>query len=316
MKTVFPTAQGFSGSYIVGERRNPISSSSQLIGMFVLKREYRIENGDLLPADTVEGILLNDVTQPAEFDELPTPEFIYTLHESDLSVFKPEPDIIVQGYRQVDSANTLHVTEPGASPSLWYERDIGAGSSADIDLDLEDEEIADIDANTNLFGWQPRQINPRKTEGTITTTPSDPDELLGTPYEDVIFSWSSFNNRFFNAYRRDFYKRGGIENEIASGAIVDIERRYPLSDASPTTNNYLFTLENLSISGKIFLHDGRGADKPGHWCCKSITDIHLDTLIVNPDSDTASVLWRGVWDFNLYPIENYRQLEVKVEVLN
>jgi len=316
MKTVFPTAQGFSGSYIVGERRNPMSASSQRLGVFVLKREYTIENSELLPADVVEGILLKDVTQPADFDELPTPEFVYTLHESDLSVFKPEPDIIVLGYRQVDSSNTLRVTEPGGSPLLWYERNIGAGSASNINLELDDEEIADLDANTNLFGWQPRQISPRKTDGTITTTPSDPDELRNSSYEDVIFSWSSFNNRFFNAYRRDFYKRGGIENEIASGAVVDIERSYPLNDASPTTNHYLFTLENLQVSAKIFLHDGRGADKPGRWCCKSIPDIHLDTLIIKPDFNMAAVLWRGVWDFNLYPIESYRQLEVKAEVLN
>ena len=310
MKTVFPAQQGFSGSYVVGARRHPLSSASQQIGVFVLKREYRIVNGELLPADVVNGIVMKDVTISAG-----ATGFVYTLHESDLSVFKPEPDIIVLGYRQLDSANTLRVTEPGASASIWYQRNIAAGSAGNIDLDIDDEEIADVDANTNLFGWQPRQINPRKTQGSISTTPSDPVILRNTAYEKVAFSWSNFNNRFFNAYRRDFYIRAGIESEIPAAALVDIERRYPLS-GSPTTNHYQFTLENIQVSAKIFLHESRGADRPGRWCCKPVPDVRLDTLIVKPDTNTASVLWRGVWDFNLYPLESYRQLEVKAEVVN
>lgn len=316
MKTIFPTAQGFSASYVVGERRHPMSTSAQRIGSFILKREYTIDNGNLVPSDVIEGLQLNDITQPAEFDKDSMPEFVYTLRESDLSVFKPEPDIIVLGYRQVDSSNSLRVTQPGGSATLWYERIIGAGSAGNINLQLDDAslEIPDVDANTNLLGWQPRQVKPRLTEGTIITQPADPEELRNTPFEEVIFSWGSFNNRYFNAYRRDFYKRIGLENEIDGGAVVDIERSYPLSDPSPITSHYTFSLENLDVSAKIYLHDGRGADKPARWCCKPITDIHLDTLIVKPENHIASAIWRGVWDFNQYPVDNYRQLEVKAEV--
>jgi hypothetical protein len=58
------------------------------------------------------------------------------------------------------------------------------------------------------------------------------------------------------------------------------------------------------------LYSGHGPDKERYWCVERPIDFRLDTLVVTPSQNSAYVVWRGVWDYEQFPANNYRKLDV------
>jgi len=294
MKTNFPETTGFSGQFIVGNRKDPLSINAQLMGSFVLKRAYKIMGDSLVPDDAPVELRTQD--EVSEDTGLP---ITFTTFENDMAVYKPKADLVVRGFYSSGEHCDVYVTENGGARDLWFHR-----NNIPADLTFGDDTTPDLDALENMFGWQQRQIGNRHLNGTITTTPPDPsDEDLS----NVTFNYTSFDNLFFNFYRRDFAIGGFPKTEFLPGSLIEIHRGAEIVS---------FSLGSEQVSAKLFIYDGKSPDKKRYWCAKNVTDVRLDTLIVSPQENTAYVLWRGTWDFESYPTDRYRMLDVKVEELS
>jgi len=294
MKTNFPTATGFSGQYIVGNRKDPLTINAQLMGSFVLKRAYKIMGNTLVPDAASADLRIKD--EVSEDASLP---ITFTTFENDLAVFKPKADLVVRGFYASGEHCDVYVTENGGVPDLWFHRD-----GVPAELTFGDDTTPDLDALENMFGWQQRQIGSRHLNGEISTNPADP---LGEDLSDVTFGYSNFNNLFFNFYRRDFSVGGFPKAEFLPGSLIEIHRDDEIVN---------FSLGNEQVSAKLFIYDGKSPDKKRYWCAKNVVDVRLDTLIVSPQEFSVYVLWRGTWDFESYPADRYRMLDVKVEELS
>lgn len=284
MKTIFPAATGFSGKLLVGARRHPGSEAAEQVGAFVLKRLYRLSGSSLIPEEDATGIRMADelITVAHEGND-----YQITDYESDLAVFKPLADVIVRGHYSASQTCRLQVTPPGSSAQLWFSRSGGVPDYPDLG-------ITDLDAGRNMFGWELRQVSPRKD----LAVDSDDNPPASAPV---------FSNLFFNAYRRAFAQGGFPASQLPSGARITIER------GAQTLH---FQLGTEQVRCHLSIHDGISPDKPRFWCRHAMTPIRLDTLVVSPDINEVYTLWRGTWPYDHYPADRYRQLEVTVEELN
>ncbi len=284
MQTVFPTETGYSSIYIVGFRKSQSENTAQRIGTVLVKREYSISGTSLVPVNNPDGLHLSDSTYDTDVDG---ETLKITDHESDIAVYKPKADLIVKGSYSVENSYTASVTSPGNSEQIWFERPVA----------LPDDE----DAAANMFGWEQRWTDARKSLGDV-------------PYlepNDTEPDYTNFDNEFFNAYRRDFVESGFPLNRFEPGSTITLRQTPDGSSTSSVVES--FSLGNENISAKLYFHHKGSIDKEVHWCCRNIDEFKLDTLVVTPSQNTAYAVWRGVWDYDEYPQESYRQLKVKAE---
>ena len=249
----------------------------------------------MIPQDDSVGIRVTDEQEDMEFDGENIP---MTRFENDIAIFKPKADLIVRGSYESGNDYAAHITAAGGSAQLWLHRE----------EPVLPETLPDADAENNMFGWEQKAFSTRTALGDISVDVPPVDD---TP---AVFDYSNFDNLFFNAFRRDFSQTGFPLSEFSGGSRITLSKTPALSSDTETVLD--FSLANERINANLFIHDGKSPDKPRYWCRKPLTDIHLDTLVVTPADATAYVLWRGIWDFNNYPVDGYRMLEVKIEELH
>lgn len=297
MQTTFPTSTGYSGMYLNGYRRNPSAASEQLVGSVVIKRHYQIDAGQLVPSDDPVGIRITDELKlPGEATQIEWPgpdegcEDCLPRYEHDIAIYKPVADLIVIDDYTVAHQYQVRVQAEGGASQVWFNRTIQSPQPAPTDLD----------AAEHIFGWLPRGGTARENDGNLQITL--PDTAVDIP------DMSGFNNRFFNGYRRDFAQPGFPLSEFHAGDNISMTRTQ--LGETDTDTLFSFALGDESIRANVYLYTGRGPDEPRYWCVERPIDFRLDTLVITPSHNSAYVVWRGVWDFNQYPTNHYRKLDV------
>jgi hypothetical protein len=189
--------------------------------------------------------------------------------EHDLAPYKPEGDVAVPDFLNVTGLTRFRVND-----QTWLERTV---SSSDFDM----------------FGWEPRAVDPRKGEAAF------PEDDSAYPLPEPLPG--GFNNRFYNGYRRDALQLSALPY-FSPGNQIRIQRPGPSDD-------YGFTLGGETATAQVRYYRGYGPDDERYWRNLNVT-MHADTLVVEPEKNRCYVVWRGVWDFDAHPEDVYRQLEV------
>lgn len=210
--------------------------------------------------------------------------FSMTRFEHDLAPFKPEGDVAVLDFLDVTGVTRFQVRQPGQLWQTWLQRTV---SGSDFDM----------------FGWASRSkdgAGSRKEDA--GTFPDDPNVY---PLADPLPS--DFNNRFYNGYDRAARAAGDFTAlpYFSPGDQVRVRRPGP-------SNDYGFTLGNEAVTARFYYYRGTGSDEERFWRSQSVT-LHLDTLVIEPESDRCYAVWRGVWDFDGYADDVYRRLVVEVD---
>lgn len=282
MNTVFPTATGCNGMFLVGQRRHPSSGTSQEVGVVLLKRHYRIQGPTLVAMDDPVGIRVADALVSVSHDG---DSYNITDFESDMAPYKPRVDVVVRRYYSNGDSCQLHVTPPGGAAQLWFSR---AGAVPDYD----ELDIPDLDARRHMFGWELRALAPRR----LQAIDADDDPPADAPV---------FDNRFFNAYRRNFAQGAYPAATIAAGSTIRITRS--------GSSNLELRLGQEQLRAFIYVAEGRSPDRKRFWCRREISAPSIDTVVMSPQSNEAYVVWRGIWDYGLFPQDRYRELEVSLK---
>lgn len=197
-------------------------------------------------------------------------------YESDLMPFKPEGDVIVLRFADQSGVNRVRV-----NGSDWLERSVSTNGDG---LDKA------------LFGWEPRAVDPRKSEAAF------PEDDSAYPLPEALPG--GFNNRFYNGYRRDSLQLSTLPY-FSPGDQIRIQRPGP-------SNDYGFTLGNETVTAQVRYYRGYGSDDERYWHSQNIP-MHADTLVIEPEKNRCYVVWRGAWDFDAHPENTYRQLVVSSE---
>jgi len=288
MKSLFPTATGCSGIYLTGQRKSAVADTAQLLGVFVLKRHYRISAGRLLPEPDADGLRLSDEMVSFSYNSV---QYSTASYQADIAVYKPYADLIVRNYYTPGDSCSVHVATDGAAEQLWLSRSGGVGNNPETGM-------PDPDLLRHMFGWENRGLSPRRQLAAIQIN-DDPVEFAPPAQAPV------FDNAFFNSYRRNFARPGYPVSAFSHNSQVRISR----TGHSPLQ----FSLSTGQISAQLWLADKKHPDKKRYWCRHQITNIRADTLVVSPDEQRAYMLWRGIWPYEQFETKSYRQLDVTLQ---
>ena len=169
-------------------------------------------------------------------------------YESDVVPFKPEADLIV-------------ILDAPPNPIS-----IAVNGTIRLSQEALPQELTGL-------GWEDRFGTPREAEGGVYVPP--PSQQLP----------NTFNNRYFNGYRRD-RRQGSAIPYPPAGAEIEI------LDANDDL--YAFTLTTGAPVATHAWFKGSGDDDPCLWRRRSL-DFNLDTLVIEPDRNHAYAVWRAVW---------------------
>jgi hypothetical protein len=213
------------------------------------------------------------------------PDYILR-RESDLVPYKPHSDIIVSGFTQVGGTCKVQVNG---------------------------QTILERHCNPNeksLFGWEPRvnvdEDGRHADRGTFSQEPEDyppPPPEEGYPPE---LKWpardplpSDFKNAYFNGHRRDVV--GPVPAYLSSDARITILRKGSL--------DYALSLAGERYEAAYYVLEPGAPDAQAFWQGHALA-LNLDTLVVEPDRNLCTAVWRGVWDFDRHAEDDYRKLEI------
>ncbi len=270
METVFPTATGVVAQFFVGVHKNA-GGQIERTGTVVVKRTY-----DLAPnsVDPSQG----GATPSASPVEIFTADVLdgdRVVYETDLVGDKPQGDLIV-----LPTAAALP-QQLFAGGVLRLQRPATAGAIA-----------------IDVFGWESRTTDngPRKIDG--GTYPSDPNAY---PLPDGVPA--DFQNRYYNAYRRDSAAAAGmtVQPYLATGTTIRLVRT--------ATPDYGFALGDEVVEATYYTYSTIGPDQESRWQPQPVT-VRTDTLVLEPEANRCYVVWRGVWAFDSVPEDRYRRLVV------
>ena len=163
-------------------------------------------------------------------------------------------------------------------------------------LRLKDQVTSSADSQKNLFGYHSKSER-HLAQKPATLTPFDFDEFYAKYVPDMA----------------SFYKRGvgfstpGNRNlkPLSAESIISIHRT---SDQSDTP--YSFVLPDFTLSAQLRIFCGHGADEARFWRKVDLGPVAIDTLIVNPDINSATMIWRASWLWDGYPTEDYRKIQI------
>lgn len=271
METVFPTATGYEGFFLVGFRKTA-NAITQRTGTVVLKRTYDV--------DPVAGVLRPSANAlPIFFTDTPD------LYEHDLAPFKPQGDVIVLGF-----ANVLGLNQMLVNNAVWFQ----------ITLPLLPPQLQP----TSLFGWEPRVASPReKQAGEFSKKKEDypPQWPVIDPARDPLPA--GFQNVFYNGYSRSTAQPAAIPFPyLPRDADIHIERS--------AGSSYRFRLGSEAITAAYFSYTGSGPDIEQTWQRTAVA-MNLDTLVIEPEHNRCYAVWRGVWPLDEHPESDYRRLVVE-----
>ncbi len=208
-------------------------------------------------------------------------------YEADIAIEKARTDIVVKGFVSDTGDGALQV-----DGDAWLRRAAPPEHT--------------IDETKNLFGLQPKTENGRSLANTNFTF-TDENRLP-----------SNFSSEFNNFYRRSTgYSTpdNRVADPLSSHALVEI---FGVADPDrnatpPDVPSYIFTLPDLNRAARYRFHDGTLPDHEHCWRTAEIGPMRADTLIVAPDNDRATVLWRASWSANEKPLDSYRRVEITQE---
>ena len=243
----------------------------------------RAENGDVVPEPFIEADIGKVYFEFGGAKHLVETEasnnnFLFDLrYEADVAVDKVRADIVVAGYRSGTTDGSVVV-----AGEIWLTRNPTASPLRDV--------------SRNLFGWHPKTLANRNAD---LSTSYDPEVDGNLP---IGFS-SEHNN--FHKNGGDFSFSGSVTPQLPTAAQVDI---FKAADA--TGNAYSFVLPDLDLTARYRFHDGILPDHEHCWRTNEIGLMRPDTLIVEPDANRATILWRVNWDAAAQPFDAYRSVEI------
>lgn len=202
--------------------------------------------------------------------------------EADTALEKAWTDVVVEGCTAGATGGSVHV-----EGLRWLRR---------ADVPLTDITTARPDAARNLFGWLPKSEPPRALEDVDSA-------VLLDDYD------ASFNNVL---RRGGAFTQPGARHEapLPSGGTVEVHRT---ADPDPDPEDdapYAFVLPDLDHTARLRAYCGHGPDRAPHWRVVSEVPLVPDTLVVAPDRDAATVVWRASWDHAAVPADAWRKVQV------
>ncbi len=267
METIFPELTGLAGFFLNSYRRT--GGALEQTGTVVVKRTYDVNRatGELTPAETALPIFESD--QTVEF-----PPGVTTIqYEHDLAAIKPQGDLVVWGF--VGPAGIQRLRVNGAT---WLSRNIAAPAG-----------------EAALFGWQPRNRDPRDAQGSFP-----PNEEGAYPMEEALPP--AFDNLYYNGYlRMPTVIAAAPFRYLLPGDVVRVERNGSVA--------YELKLGPETATATYYVYSGSGPDVEARWQPHTLV-MQRDTVVITPDEDTCYVVWRAVWPFASHPADAYRRLEV------
>jgi hypothetical protein len=204
--------------------------------------------------------------------------FLFDLHyEADIALDKARADIVVKGHRSGTTDGSVVV-----AGDVWLTRNPTPSPRRDV--------------SRNLFGWHPK-------------TQADRNAGLSTSYDphndgDLPIGFASKHNNF-HRNGDQFSFTGDVAAQLPSTAQVDV---FKTADASGEA--YSFSLPEFDLTARYRFHDGAMPDHEHCWPATEIGPMRADTLIVEPDDNRATILWRASWAADAQPFDAYRRVEI------
>lgn len=157
------------------------------------------------------------------------------------------------------------------------------------------------DAARNLFGWQPRELAPRR----ITPDPGIGDPKLPGTYTAA----------YENVYRRSTlgptFATPGDRNTgaLPGGAVIEVAQWRHGNQANALT----YKLRTPALPGyvaQLRAWCGHGPDESRRWRLVDRIELRCDTLIVRPLLHQAVLIWRCDWNRELVTPAHWRAIQV------
>jgi len=265
MNLQLPDPKSYGGAVLTGWTVASAGGAESLSGVIVVKAAY-----DLVDNGGAQRVMVrsDDIARSAiVYQDVGTSNGNkYDLkREADVALQKARVDIVVKGWGGAHVQGRVRI-----DGLRWLFRAAASAGEPDVGI--------------NLFGWQSRTESPRS--GTPAGFVPQPGDRLPPEY----------GPRFNNFYRRSdgFLSVGdSLAQALPSGKIVDIR-----TTAEGNDQTYRFRLPDLRLKARLRAWCGDCEDAPKRWCIVETIALVPDTLIVEPDTHTAEILWRGRFDWN------------------
>jgi hypothetical protein len=197
-------------------------------------------------------------------------------YEADTALEKLWTDIVVAGWMQEEYGGCVRV-----NGVVWRKRQSGLP--------------AERDTERNLFGWLSKTEAPRCLKKSGDSVKGE----LPTNYDPGFSNFSRRGHGFSSA--GDHHKA-----PLPSYGTVAIFATY----AGRGDPSYAFILPDLALTARLRAYCGHGYDRAAYWRIVGTVPLRADTLIVYPDQDRATVLWRASWDHDLVAPETWRLVQI------
>jgi len=278
MNLQLPDAKSFGGAVLTGWTVASPGGAESLSGVIVVKAAYDLVDTGGLHRVMVRSTDANRSVIIYQDSGAPIADGYNLQREADIALQKARVDIVVKGWGGAGVEGEVRI-----DGVQWLSRAAASAGPADLAL--------------NLFGWHSRSENPRRT-GTAEDFIPQPNDQLPPEYGP------KFNN---------FYRRSAGFSAIAdhlaralpSGKVVGIFRT-----VSDTEISYSFVLPALAMKARLRAWCGDCADEPKRWTIVDTINLGPDTLIVDPVSHTAEILWRGQFNWNAVADGQWRLAQV------
>ncbi|NAZ14728.1 hypothetical protein GT020_01415 [Glutamicibacter soli] len=254
----------------------------------ILKAAYDLgqpQAGDIhpaLPAGSPEPV--------AESDE--TAAGFGTGAQCELSLRKQRSDVIVAGWLS-DLAAPVHGIEGHVRVA---EQDWLTRRTPD-----EAQVPADGDAQRNLFGWQPRNLAPRR----LAPNPPEDDPLLPANYT------ADFENSYRRSATGPVFDAPADRNAgpVPASTVIELAQ-WVHGHPTEAISYRLRTPAVPGYTAQLRAWCGHGPDTARHWSVAGRIALRCDTLVVHPARHRAVLLWRGDWDRELVTPAHWRAVQI------
>ena len=200
--------------------------------------------------------------------------------QSDMVPEKERIDVIVKGHINGGAINSGLVRIDG---QVVRKRN-------DPPADDPDQDIA-TDLDKHLFGLHSAREEGRHPGPLGSTVPAEPD----------------YHPRVNNAYRRSAgFVAPPLTAALSPGALVEI-----FQNADGNGSAYRFTLPTDTFTARLRVATGHCPDQPARWAIREAMPLPADTLVVDPDTHTAHMVWRTTWSAEQYGPAQRRAIQIK-----
>lgn len=282
METRLPTADGYTGIFILG-LRHAGTNGTQTAGAIIMKRSFTVDgSGALTPDPAGEMILtgdsvLEDDRGTADTDD----DTVQVLLETDLVPRKHQGDVVVLGHVGSDTGGRVRI-DPGSGFVDWLTRPAAPIIAPDADI------------QSNLFGFHPRIDAVRKDRARPVFPDFDPTTESGNL------------DLFHNAHRRSTSGFVAVSRSHSDAGSVEVFQ-VPAGGTETFAFDYAFPI----LTARYHAYCGCGQDRAAYWGPVDLGAMTLDTLVIRPDQNTVSAVWRASWPWDQVPADAYRLLVVE-----